>query len=147
LYVCILQREAENAELKRNKKAPIPAIPEKPVDFGVQFISGKEMVKIVDGEHRAIQIHSVTIENLSEIDALVQCKDAFSKFSSVIKVGEEYTFSVTDIFHKRHYWCTAHFGKISYNFKAYGEGAPRDNNHISLKKEGAFINGKSVRVT
>ena len=105
------------------------------------------MVKIVDGEHKAIQMHEVTIENLGEIDSLVQCKDSFSKFSSVIKPGENYKFSVTDMFHKRHYWCTAHFGKLAYVFKAYGEGAPRDNNHISLKKEGAFINGKSVVVS
>lgn len=113
-----------------------PVHHEKPLDWDVQFISGKDMVNVVEGEHRSIQLHRVTIHNLVDMDALVQCRDSFTKFSHIIPPNETYEFSVTDIFHKRHYWCTAHFGKLVYQFLAYGEGAPRDNNQIMLKKKG-----------
>jgi len=139
-----LQRQNREQKARRGKAKTSFQDPEKPVDWGVQFISGKDMVNVVDGEHRQIQVHEVTIENFGGIDALVQCRDPFSKFSEIIQSGGKYEFSVTDIFHKRHYWCTVHFDKLVYNFRAYGEGAPRDNNHIILKEDGAFINGKDM---
>jgi len=121
----------------------------KPPDFDVKFYSGKEMAKVVEGEKVPFQIHEVTIENFATEDIRLECKDSFTKFGEIIAPGGHYKFSVTDIFHKRHYWCIAHdvnFGEVKYVFKAYGEGAPRDNNHISLRKDGAYINGKIVNV-
>jgi len=121
----------------------------KPADFDVKFYSGKEMVKIVDGEKKQFQVHEITIENVADSDFRLECKDSFSKFGDIVAPGGHYKFKVTDIFHKRHYWCIAHdlnFDEVKYTFKAYGEGAPRDNNHITLRNEGAFINGKLVNI-
>lgn len=121
----------------------------RPPDFDVKFYSGKEMVKVVDGEKTQFQIHEVTIENVAEGDIRLECKDSFSKFGEILAPGGHYKFKVTDIFHKRHYWCIAHdvnFDEVKYTFKAYGEGAPRDNNHITLRNDGAFINGKNVNI-
>lgn len=64
----------------------------------------------------------------------------------MIPAGGTYEFRVTDLFAKRHYWCTGRYGSSEFMFKAYGEGAPRDNNQITLHKEGAFINGKSMNM-
>ncbi len=60
--------------------------------------------------------------------------------------GGSFEFRVTDLFAKRHYWCSAKYGVSEFLFKAYGEGAPRENNQISLNKEGAFINGKMMNI-
>jgi hypothetical protein len=64
----------------------------------------------------------------------------------MIAPGGTYEFRVTDLFAKRHYWCTARYGSSEYIFRAYGEGAPRDNNLITLHKDGAFINGKIMNM-
>jgi len=77
---------------------------------------------------------------------VVDCEDPFSSFGKAIIPGGVYEFTVTDLFSKRHYWCSAKYGTTHFLFKAYGEGAPRDNNEITLKKEGAFINGKLMNI-
>lgn len=130
------------------------------------------MANEVDSEKQLFQIHTVIIENVANLEAELECKDVFSKFGGKLSPGNQYTFQVTDLFHKRHYWCEAIFDLMShlpnqnpkfknlrhrlinleeekeqrksFLFKAYGEGAPRDNNHIYLKLEGAFINGENM---
>jgi len=168
-----LRQKAQQAQLDKHKSKDSP-----PADWNVQFYSGKQMANEVDSEKQLFQIHTVIVENIANLDVDVECRDVFSKFGAKLTPGSQYKFQVTDLFHKRHYWCEAVFDltsgskpklgrfnrhrlidledgaggsvtdtKKSYLFRAYGEGAPRDNNHISLKLDGAFINGENMVFT
>jgi len=136
-----LRKKANGAG--NNNKGPQQ---ESPKDFQVHFVSGKELAKEVDNEHKSLQVHNIKITNVERTKVVVDCEDPFSSFGKVIAPGAAYEFTVTDLFSKRHYWCSAKYGTVHFLFKAYGEGAPRDNNQITLKKEGAFINGKLVNI-
>lgn len=116
------------------------------VDFGVHFYSGKEAAQEIDNEKKAFQIHKVAIQNKERVKADLRCQDPFSTFGRLLPPGATYKFSVTDLFAKRHYWCNVRYGTSEYIFRAYGEGAPRDNNVIALHKDGAYINGVNYRV-
>lgn len=116
------------------------------VDFGVHFYSGKEAAQEVDNEKKPFQIHKVQIVNKERVKCDLKCQDAFSTFGRVLPPGGMFRFTVTDLFAKRHYWCHARFGVSEFTFRAYGEGAPRDNNLINLHKDGAYINGNNYRM-
>ena len=100
----------------------------------------------MDNEHKPFQVHNIEISNKERVKADLRCQDAFSNFGRVLTAGGVYKFSVTDLFAKRHYWCHVRYGTSQYTFRAYGEGAPRDNNVISLHKDGAYINGVNYRI-
>jgi len=165
VFLSIDDTSEEEAALSRLKRRnPVKAIhKERPNEqkgspdqnhvpnFDVKFYSGKGIADILDGEKKPYQVHKIKIENLSDLQIRLDCEDRFSKFGQVIPNGGSYDFSVTDLFAKRHYWCKTSFGSAagappSYKFKAYGEGAPRDNNVVVIRKDGAFINGKSVTI-
>ncbi|ODM93965.1 hypothetical protein Ocin01_12710 [Orchesella cincta] len=116
------------------------------VDFGVQFYSGKEAVQEVENEKKPFQIHKIQLVNRERVKADLKCQDAFSTFGRLLPPGGMYKFSVTDLFAKRHYWCHVRYGTSEYTFRAYGEGAPRDNNIVNLHKDGAYINGVNYRI-
>jgi hypothetical protein len=115
-------------------------------DFKVQFYSGKEAAEEIDNEKKPFQIHHVKVTNLEKSKVTLECHDVFSSFGKMLAPGATYEFRVTDLFAKRHYWCTAQYGTSEFSFKAYGEGAPRDNNIIALHKDGAFLNGKNMKI-
>jgi len=139
----LLTQQAELRKKANSNKGPQQ---ESPADFQVHFVSGKELAKEVDNEHKSLQVHTIKITNVERTKVVVDCEDPFSSFGKAIIPGGVYEFTVTDLFSKRHYWCSAKYGTTHFLFKAYGEGAPRDNNQITLKKEGAFINGKLVNI-
>jgi len=116
-------------------------------DFQVRFYSGKDAAEEVDNEKKAFQVHHVKITNLEGSKVNLECHDPFSSFGKALAPAGVYEFRVTDLFAKRHYWCTAQYGTSEFSFKAYGEGAPRENNNIVLHKDGAFINGKNMKIS
>lgn len=116
------------------------------VDFGVHFYSGKEAVQEVDNEKKPFQVHRIQIVNKERVKSDLRCQDAFSTFGRLLPPGGVFKFSVTDLFAKRHYWCHVRYGVSEYTFRAYGEGAPRENNLIALHKDGAYINGINYRI-
>lgn len=104
------------------------------------------MAKILDHEKKPFQVHTIKIINGGNSKAIIQCKDAFSTFGKALPPGASYSFTVTDLFAKRHYWCNAKVGANIFTFRAYGEGAPRDNNVIIVRKDGAYSNGKLLTI-
>jgi len=115
-------------------------------DSGPKFLSGKELAAEVDNEKRTFQLHTVRIINGDGgLKLAVVCRDPFTQFGKELSPGENLQFSVTDIFSKRHYWCTGSYPEVPpFTFAAYGESAPRDDNLITVYTHGAFINGESV---
>ncbi|CAG7829862.1 unnamed protein product [Allacma fusca] len=121
---------------------------EEPINWDVKFVSGKESASIYDRSGSMFQKRHLKVQNLAgpKINAKVSCEDPFARFSNDdLEYGDVWEFSVIDFFSRRHYWCeTLLSNGVKYEFRAYGEGAPRGNNKIVLLQTGALINGRNV---
>ena len=116
----------------------------------MKFVSGKEAASVYEPGFKMFQKRNLKIQNLvgPGVVAKVTCEDPFSQFSNdELDYGDVWELYVIDWYSRRHYWCTANLNNgRSYQFRAYGEGAPRAHNKIVLVYTGAYINGRNVTI-